>query len=251
MEFKTKTNNMIYSDKIKYQFITNGLTMYEVVDQVEKVCQGGGRWIQLRMKDCCDADIVNTGKQVNEICSQYGATMVMNDHVHLVEEVGFHGVHLGHNDMSVVKARELLGDKMIIGGTANSYLDMENLIKQGVDYIGLGPFRFTTTKKNLSSVLGLEGYTSRMKRLLLLDNNVPVVAIGGIIRGDIKAIMECGVDGIAVSSSVIKSDNMAQEVQKQLIKVTRVTKSKSLEKLRLIDDQYTQNQKTINQEREI
>ena len=100
----------------------------------------------------------NWENKQSKICRKYNATLILNDHVHLVKEIGANGVHLGKSDMSPVKARELLGSNYIIGGTANNMEDIRQLHKSGVDYIGLGPFRFTRTKKNLAPILGIEGY---------------------------------------------------------------------------------------------
>ena len=105
--------------------------------------------------------------------------------------------------MPVDEARKILGNGKIIGGTANTIEDIVRLHKQGADYIGCGPFRFTTTKKKLSPVLGLEGYKSIVQNMRDKGIDLPIVAIGGITVADIPAIMATGVTGIALSGAIL------------------------------------------------
>ena len=123
-------------------------------------------------------------------------------------------MHLGKNDMPIDEARKILGSDKIIGGTANTFEDVERLYRQGADYIGCGPFRFTTTKKNLSPILGLEGYQRIVKQMHDANINLPIVAIGGIKAEDIPAIMQTGVTGIAVSGAVQDAENPVEEMKK-------------------------------------
>lgn len=139
--------------------------------------------------------------------SRYAAAMgrkfLLDDHVELVRQLGADGVHLGKNDMPVDKARKILGPDIIIGGTANTIEDIIRLHKQEADYIGCGPFRFTTTKKNLSPILGLDGYKSIVLKMKELGIDLPIVAIGGITVEDIPAVMGTGVSGIALSGAIL------------------------------------------------
>lgn len=149
-----------------------------------------------------------------ELCRKYNAVLILDDHVELVTRVGADGVHLGKKDMPVPLARKQLGNQIIIGGTANTFEDVQKLCHDGADYIGCGPFRFTTTKKNLSPILGLEGYrliSSQMKAARL---NLPLIAIGGITVEDIPAVMAAGADGIALSGSILRADDPVKEMQK-------------------------------------
>ena len=94
--------------------------------------------------------------------------------------------------MPIDQARQLLGEAFIIGGTANTFEDVVQHYRAGADYLGIGPFRFTTTKKNLSPVLGLEGYAAILSQMKEANIELPVVAIGGITCEDIPAILETG-----------------------------------------------------------
>ena len=150
------------------QFITHENSRFSYADGAEMALKGGCRWIQLRMKEASDAEFIAVAEKIAPMCREYGATFILDDRVHLVNICRADGVHLGRNDMPVADARNLLGEKMIIGGTANTIDDIERLWRDGADYIGCGPYRFTTTKKNLSPILGLDGYqyiTNEMKHI--------------------------------------------------------------------------------------
>ena len=175
--------------------------------------QGGCRWIQLRMKDAMEIDFLRAAKKIRRLCDEYHATFILDDHVEWVGLIGADGVHLGKNDMPVDEARKMLGRNKIIGGTANTFEDVERLSRQGADYIGCGPFRFTTTKKNLSPVLGLEGYRDITAQMKAHDIQLPIVAIGGILHQDIPAIMQTGVTGIAVSGAILNAENPVEEMR--------------------------------------
>lgn len=196
------------------QFITHSNSRYGYVEGARLALEGGCRWIQLRMKDAEEAEFLLAAKQIAAICKEYGATFLLDDHVEWVEQTGADGVHLGKNDMPVDEARKILGADRIVGGTANTFEDVERLWRQGANYIGCGPYRFTTTKKNLSPVLGLEGYRSIIGQMKEHGINLPVVAIGGILQPDIKDVMATGVSGIAVSGAVLNAENPAEEMKR-------------------------------------
>ena len=147
------------------QFITHTNSRYGYTDGARMALEGGCRWIQLRMKDATDDDVRPIAHEIRKLCTEYGAKFILDDRVNLVVETGADGVHLGKNDMPVDEARRVLGTHYIIGGTANTFDDIQRLARQGADYIGCGPFRFTTTKKNLSPILGLEGYQRIVKQM--------------------------------------------------------------------------------------
>jgi len=194
--------NDIALKKSRFQFITNQWSTIPIEEQVEKACQGGCGWIQLRLKDQDESQWPGLLKNVKSICHAYGAFLVINDHVEMALKGNADGVHVGMDDMCPDKARQLLGERSIIGGTANTIEDIRVLYSKGVDYIGLGPFRQTPTKLKLSPVLGLEGYERILRRMKEEKIALPVVAIGGIQVQDIPGIMKTGVHGIAVSSVI-------------------------------------------------
>lgn len=200
----------------KVQFISHHTEKYSYADSVRLALEGGCKWIQLRMKDASEDEILETASQVRKMCDRYEAVFILDDHVRLVEKTGADGVHLGKNDMPVDEARRLLGNGKIIGGTANTLDDIIMHCSRGADYIGCGPFRFTTTKKNLAPVLGLDGYKEIMEGLGKAGIKIQVAAIGGITVEDIPAIMATGINGIAISGSVLKADDPVEEMKKTI-----------------------------------
>lgn len=199
---------------IQIQFITHYTEQYSYLDAARMALEGGCRWIQLRMKDTPVEDIEPVAREVQDLCRNYNATFIIDDHVELVKKLHADGVHLGKKDMPVADARRILGPDYIIGGTANSFKDVQLHYSAGADYIGCGPFRYTATKKNLSPILGLEGYTAIIRRMQEADIQLPIVAIGGITLSDIPDILQTGVSGIALSGAVLHAENPVEEMKR-------------------------------------
>ena len=196
------------------QFITHFTSRYSYLDSATMALDGGCRWIQLRMKDADPEEREANAIRVQQLCRKYGATFIIDDDVELVRKLRADGVHLGKNDMPVAQARELLGGGFIIGGTANTFDDIARLHAAGADYIGCGPFRYTETKRNLSPVLGLAGYSAIVSSMKTVGISLPVVAIGGITRADIPDILATGVSGIALSGTVLRADDPVEEMRR-------------------------------------
>ena len=194
------------------QFISHYSERYSYLDSIQLALEGGCRWIQLRMKDSTDDEVRPIAIKAQQLCRQYHATFIIDDRVALVRELGADGVHLGKNDMPIREARQLLGPDFIIGGTANTFEDAKAHYEASADYIGCGPFRFTTTKKKLAPVLGLEGYRSIIHQIREARIDIPVVAIGGITKADIPAILQTGITGIALSGTVLRADDPIAEM---------------------------------------
>ena len=189
------------------QFITHANDRYNYLDGVRIALEGGCRWIQLRMKDASEEEVLKTAESTRKLCRQYDAVFLLDDYVELVERSGADGVHLGKDDMPIDEARRLLGKDKIIGGTANTFEDVKRIYSAGADYIGCGPFRFTTTKKKLSPILGLDGYRRIIEQMDAYGINIPVIAIGGILLQDVSDIMQTGVSGVAVSGAILNANN--------------------------------------------
>lgn len=194
------------------QYITTS-NADNVLEEILETCKAGINWIQLRLKNTSDKDFKNIAIKSKEICDTYNVTLIVNDHVHIAKEINADGIHIGKNDMPVNEARNILGDEKIIGGTANSYNDYKKLVNEGINYVGLGPFAFTKTKKNLSPIVGLKGYkdiTEKIKENKLAI--VPIVAVGGIITKDVASIIFTGIYGIAISGVVATSMNKRETI---------------------------------------
>ena len=207
------------ADAVGLQFITHFTDRYSYFDSAMMALEGGCRWIQLRMKDAEEAEIERVARRILPECRRKGAVFIIDDHVELALRVGADGVHLGKNDMPVDEARRLAGGNFIIGGTANTFEDVQRLAAQGADYIGCGPFRFTTTKKNLAPMLGIEGYNLILSQMKEHGITLPLVAIGGITSDDIPQLMAAGVSGIALSGSILRAENPVEEMKKVIEKL--------------------------------
>ncbi len=191
----------------KIQFITHADEHYTTGESALLALSCGIRWIQFRLKHAHEEECRQEALRVQELCRAYKALFVIDDHVELAKSLKADGVHLGKNDMPIREARKILGPDFLIGGTANNWEDMLEIKAAGGDYIGLGPYRFTTTKENLSPILGLEGYRQRMQKAREHHLELPVYAIGGILPEDCPDLMSCGVHGIAISSALLKAED--------------------------------------------
>ncbi len=198
------------------QFITHYTERYSYYDSARMALEGGCRWIQLRMKEATPEELRREALRIQALCRNYNARFIIDDHVELAEEIGADGVHLGLRDCPIDEARRRLGADFIIGGTANTFEDVVTHHRRGADYIGCGPFRFTTTKKGLSPVLGLEGYRSIRSRMRAAGISLPVVAIGGITADDIPSILHTGMDGIALSGTILHAEDPVGETRRIL-----------------------------------
>ena len=198
------------------QFISHYTERYSYLDSIRLALEGGCRWIQLRMKDATDDEVRPIAIAAQQMCREAGATFIIDDRVELVRELHADGVHLGKNDMPIIEARRILGPDFIIGGTANTFDDVKLHYESSADYIGCGPFRFTTTKQKLAPVLGLDGYRSIVSQMRAANINIPIVAIGGITEDDIPAILATGITGIALSGTVLRAENPVQKMNELL-----------------------------------
>jgi len=192
------------------QYISQGNTIQEQLYTIHKALDNGCDWIQLRFKNQNAREIFTLAEAVKIVCNEYLATFIINDNVHLAKQLDADGVHLGLSDMKVEEARVLLGKTKIIGGTANTFEDVLQRTAEKCDYIGLGPFQFTTTKKNLSPILGLEGYRLIIQQMKIKNIQIPIYAIGGITLENVDSLMETGIQGIAISGLITQSENPAQ-----------------------------------------
>ncbi len=172
------------------------------LQNIQNVCEAGIRLVQLRAKNLKEQELLELALAAQQICKKHQAIFIINDHLALAKEIHADGVHLGQNDISPIEARELLDAHQIIGGTANTFEDCKRLITQKVDYIGLGPFRYTATKKNLSPILELEGYQNIISKLKQENSSTPIYAIGGITQADFNDLLKTNIYGIAISGLI-------------------------------------------------
>jgi thiamine-phosphate pyrophosphorylase len=184
------------------QYITQDVPGKSHWQLAEEACRAGIDWIQLRVKNASLAEWERIARQTREVANHYGAKLIINDSLEVALAAGADGVHLGKEDMPVLEARKSVPAGYIIGGTANTYADVERLAHEGADYIGLGPYRFTATKEKLSPVLGVEGYQEIIGQCRLAHISTPIIAIGGIVPEDLPGLLAVGVSGVAVASAI-------------------------------------------------
>ncbi|WP_462317963.1 thiamine phosphate synthase [Marinilabilia sp.] len=184
------------------QYITRDDPAYTHSEQARLMFQNGIRWVQIRMKKASEKEILREAEKAMDYASEHSGRIIINDSVEIARDVDAHGLHLGLQDTPVDEARNILGDEIIIGGTGNTLEDVQWQASKGADYVGLGPFRFTSTKENLSPVIGIEGYKTIVGQLRALNIFTPIVAVGGIVESDIEAILETGAHGVAISGAL-------------------------------------------------
>ncbi|MEI6865634.1 thiamine phosphate synthase [Flavicella sp.] len=197
----------------KLHYISQGNTPKEHLENIQQACQAGAELVQLRLKNISEKKVLKIAREAREITNHFQTRLIINDHYKIAKEVKADGVHLGKSDTCPTGARKYLYSWQIIGGTANSLEDCQSLIAKKVDYIGLGPFRFTKTKDNLSPVLGVNGYLSILEEL---KTDTPIIAIGGIELDDILDLMMTKVYGIAMSGTITKDFNLIPKINKFL-----------------------------------
>lgn len=204
------------------QFITHESERYSIAEEVQMAIEGGCRWIQLRMKDATDEEVRETALEIIPMCKETDTFLIIDDRVNVVADLKVSGVHLGKEDMDPLEARELLGPHAIIGITANTANDILKYKGKDIDYAGVGPFRFTTTKKRLAPELGLDGYREIVHTVREAGMDLPLVAIGGISLDDIDPLRETGVNGIAMSGAIINAPDpvlYTSRVMERLLKI--------------------------------
>ncbi len=188
-------------------FITHSDESAVQLEQVRKACEAGVEWIQIRIKAHSKEEIKELAKEARAITSEFGVLLCINDHIDIALQCKADACHLGKKDMPIASAKALTQGKLLIGATCNTIEDVYSAYEAGADYIGLGPYRFTTTKQKLSPELGISGYQSISDQMKSKNINIPLVAIGGIQVEDVKALINTGVAGIAVSGALIHSNN--------------------------------------------
>ncbi|RXJ51190.1 thiamine phosphate synthase [Gelidibacter gilvus] len=188
----------------KLHYISQGNTPKEHLENIQKACSSGAELVQLRLKNISEKKHLKWSQEAREITSHFQTRLIINDDYKIAKTVKADGVHLGATDADPTLARTHLYTWQMIGGSAHSLQDCEALIDKEVDYISLGPFRYTTTKENIPAVLGLNGYAAIMD---VLKTETPVLAVGGITTADVKDLLATGVSGLAVSGEINRDFN--------------------------------------------
>ncbi|MGB2692089.1 MAG: thiamine phosphate synthase [Thermodesulfobacteriota bacterium] len=171
------------------------------VETVEKSIKGGARIVQLREKDTPENEIISLGSELLEVTKSYGVPLIINDSPELAREIGADGVHLGGDDTSISNARKILGNDSIIGITCYNQIERGfKAVENGADYVAFGTPYYTPTKPEREPTS-----IEILREAVRLINNIPIFAIGGITKENASPILDTGVDGIAVITSVFGS----------------------------------------------
>ena len=164
---------------------------------VREAVAGGVTVVQLRDKTASDAEFFALGLKLKEALAGTGVPLVINDRVHLVEQIGAHGIHVGVKDMPAREVRKIVGDSILIGTSINP-ADLSTLPDPAfVDHVGIGPVFATATKPDHDAPIGFDGLAR-----LIAQARVPAVAIGGIKHGHAAQALKAGAHGICVVSAI-------------------------------------------------
>jgi len=189
-------------------FITDSkLTKKNIFKDVDAAVKGGVRIVQYREKTLRKEEMVEEAKKLKEVCRENDVLFLINDFVDIALEVDADGVHLGLDDMSYEKAREVLGEGKIIGLTAHNKEEAAEFEKLGVDYLGVSPVFDTATKLDAGRGMGVE----RLKEIIS-SVNIPCIAIGGINEYNAAEVLKTKVDGIAMISAIVTKDDVEEAV---------------------------------------
>jgi thiamine-phosphate pyrophosphorylase len=194
----------------KLHFITHDIEQLSHVQQAQIACEAGAKWIQYRCLTKNDDELLQDINTIAEICDDWGATLIVTDHVHLNGKADIQGFHIEDMNADFIKLRELLGEAITIGGSANTIEGLIRLAQEGADYAGFGPFSHTTTKPNYFEHLGIKGYHKAMVQLKQKHIDLPVLAVGGVTVNDVEELLETGLFGIAASSAINQAENMRE-----------------------------------------
>lgn len=207
----------------RIQYITHPDENFDELSWVHRLHENGVNWIQLRIKE---DDFVQRfplrhflatfheiADKMRVVTEALGMLLTINDEAEVARFSNADGLHIGQEDMMPNAALEQLQAGGILGGTANSVLEIQRFNEVPMSYFGVGPYRSTTTKSTLKPVLGLEGYQTIIDFLRTENREVPVYAIGGILASDVNDILATGVYGIAVSGAFFKEKHSSESIR--------------------------------------
>jgi thiamine-phosphate pyrophosphorylase len=180
------------------------------VEQVEQLIKGGAKLIQIREKKATSRDFFQQAKICVEIAKKSDVKILINDRIDIALAVNADGVHLGQDDLSPIFARQILGEKAIIGFSTHSVSQAIEAVKLPIDYVAIGPIFQTTTKENTNEAIGLEGLKAVRKSI----GNFPLVAIGGINTANFLDVLRSGADSVAIISGILEKQ---LEITKKMI----------------------------------
>jgi len=197
----------------KLHFITHDILQHSHINQVQLACEAGAKWIQYRCLSKRDEELLADLGVIASICDDWGATLIVTDHIHLKDKADIQGFHIEDINADFIALRKQIGEEYTLGGSANTIENLIRLANDGADYAGFGPFSITTTKPNNAPLLGVAGYENAMKILKASGINLPVLAVGGVTLPNTAPLMKTGIHGVAVSSAINQSEDLYEAYQ--------------------------------------
>ena len=179
--------------------------------------EGGADAVQLRMKHSDGREMLEQALEIRKVADEYCRFCFVNDRVDIAMASGADGVHLGQSDIPLEVARDLMGETAIIGISVDNVEQAVAAAEGGADYIGIGAIFNTSTKPDAKQGVGL-GAIYEIRQAV----DIPIVAIGGINRGNIQDVVRAGADAAAVVSAVVAQDDIrsaAHELRDLILKV--------------------------------
>lgn len=184
---------------------TGEQTLYE---QVEAALKGGVTCVQLREKEMDETAFLQEAKDICALCHRYGVTFIVNDNVDVAIACQADGIHVGQEDMAAGEVRRRVGDAMLLGVSVHTVEEARRAVRNGADYLGLGAVFPTSTKTDVDQM------TNETLRAICDAVDVPVVAIGGINRGNLLKLSGSGVDGVALVSAIFSAEDIEDTCRK-------------------------------------
>ncbi len=194
------------------QYITDNKSKISVQDQVKSVIEGGCRWIQVATAGATDEDLKKIIGDILPLCIEKEAFLLLESRVDLAKELNVGGVFLKEGDTPCSKARMELGPAAVIGVGVSSMADVLKVSALDIDYFTLLPFRSEDSSE--ASSLGIEGVRNIIDEMKKQEVNIPHVAAGGIKLDDVAALVETGVNGIAVSEAIADAEDIVKETER-------------------------------------
>ena len=181
---------------------TSWLRGRTLAQQVEEALRGGATMVQLREKELQGEALEQEAREILALCRQYGVPLLINDDVMLAKKIGADGVHVGQDDMSAAKARELLGEDAVIGVTARTVEQALAAQEAGADYLGSGAVFGTSTKKDAKPM------DPAYFQQICESVSIPVVAIGGVTLDNIRELEGRKMSGFAIVSGIFAAEDI-------------------------------------------
>lgn len=194
----------------KLHFITHDIVQHTHIAQVQIACEAGAKWIQYRCLSKADDELLTDIHAIANICDDWGATLIVTNHIHLKGKADIQGFHIEAMDADFIALRKQIGEEFTLGGSANTVQNLIRLAKEGADYAGFGPFKATTTKPNNSPLVGVQGYAEAVQLLNAAHVDLPILAVGGVTLPAVNSLLATGIYGVAVSSAINQADDMYQ-----------------------------------------